>query len=405
MGSSCLQPSVMTSNAAARSDRAIRVTTPRQPISLANPDAVAVAIPYLLGFRPEDSVVLLWIADGRLALTQRVDLPEGELSAEHQAEFLGALLNSGWDTKAHSVIACVISQPSQCPAPTPGPGDSGELRGTHLMVGLAKCLQERGVHLLDALLIEQQSQGPTRWWSYLCEETCCPRQGREVPESVRLGIAAAFTLEGFAVANSRTDIVQSLHADPSLVQQLAEHLRQRSIPTEPTALERWRTVQLAKTRQILGLTVSGSPVHPAALTDPRRPTLSVRQLGEVLHSIGDVRVRDCVLWSLSRAGDLRGVMPPLMESLRAAPDAWVPPMSCCVAVATWLTGDGARASIALERALTVEPGYSLARLLDLALRSGMPPTRWAAMMAGLSEQDCRGGTLDDEGLPGSARAL
>ncbi|MFM8349893.1 MAG: DUF4192 domain-containing protein [Actinomycetales bacterium] len=397
----------MTSNSAARIDRAIRVTTPQQPISLANPDAVAVAIPYLLGFRPEHSVVLLWIEDGRLALTQRVDLPSGELSADQQADFVDALLNSGWDTNAHSVIACVISATSQGIAPTTEPERAGstELRWTDLVVGLGKCLEDRGVQILDALLIDQRSQESTRWWSYLCAAGCCPPQGREVPESVRVGIAAAFTLEGFAVANSRTDIVQSLQADPSLVVQLAKRLRRRSIPVEATARERWRTAQLTKTRQILGLTEPGSPAHPAAPADPRRPTLSVRQLGEVLHSLGDVRVRDCVLWSLSRADDLRAVVPPLMQSLCAAPDDWVPPVSCCVAVATWLSGDGARASMAVERALTVEPTYSLARLLDLALRSGMPPTRWAAMMAGLSEQDCRGGNLDNEGLPRSARAL
>jgi hypothetical protein len=41
----------------------------------------------------------------------------------------------------------------------------------------------------------------------------------------------------------------------------------------------------------------------------------------------------------------------------------------------WQAGDGALANITVEAALRADPGYSLARLLSLALRSALPPSR------------------------------
>jgi transposase len=49
---------------------------------------------------------------------------------------------------------------------------------------------------------------------------------------------------------------------------------------------------------------------------------------------------------------------------RALPDGQAAPMLTVLANVAWWLGDGALARTALERALAVEPGYRLARLLD-----------------------------------------
>ncbi|MDQ3158501.1 MAG: DUF4192 domain-containing protein [Actinomycetota bacterium] len=59
-----------------------------------------------------------------------------------------------------------------------------------------------------------------------------------------------------------------------------------------------------------------------------------------------------------------------------------PPVLCLAAFAAWLVGDGAQALIAVERALQVEPGYSMARLLLQMLDSGFSPESWAGFDAG-----------------------
>lgn len=52
------------------------------------------------------------------------------------------------------------------------------------------------------------------------------------------------------------------------------------------------------------------------------------------------------------------------------------PVLCLAAFAAWLAGDGAQALIAIERALTAEPGYSMAKMILQALDSCLSPEHW-----------------------------
>lgn len=52
------------------------------------------------------------------------------------------------------------------------------------------------------------------------------------------------------------------------------------------------------------------------------------------------------------------------------------PVLCLAAFAAWLTGDGAQALIAVERALDAEPGYPMGVLISRMLDAGLSPERW-----------------------------
>jgi hypothetical protein len=57
------------------------------------------------------------------------------------------------------------------------------------------------------------------------------------------------------------------------------------------------------------------------------------------------------------------------------PQPWAAPWLTVTGFVAWQAGDGALANIAVEAALRADPGYSLARLLSVALRSALPPSR------------------------------
>lgn len=63
----------------------------------------------------------------------------------------------------------------------------------------------------------------------------------------------------------------------------------------------------------------------------------------------------------------------------------VPPFEAAVlsltAFAAWLTGDGAQALIAVERALDADRKYSMARLMLQMLEGGVSPSHWIALQA------------------------
>jgi hypothetical protein len=62
------------------------------------------------------------------------------------------------------------------------------------------------------------------------------------------------------------------------------------------------------------------------------------------------------------------------DLVRGAADAWVPAPAALLAFTAWQCGEGALASIAIDRALACDPGYSMALLLREILDAGVPPS-------------------------------
>jgi Domain of unknown function (DUF4192) len=52
------------------------------------------------------------------------------------------------------------------------------------------------------------------------------------------------------------------------------------------------------------------------------------------------------------------------------------PAATLLGFSAWLSGDGALAWCAVERALDADPGYSLASLLTQLLAGAVPPSSW-----------------------------
>lgn len=64
----------------------------------------------------------------------------------------------------------------------------------------------------------------------------------------------------------------------------------------------------------------------------------------------------------------------VLEAVAAhAPRRLAAPALTLLAFLAWWSGDGGRAGYRLDAALAAEPGHRLARLLDAALRAGLPP--------------------------------
>lgn len=118
--------------------------------------------------------------------------------------------------------------------------------------------------------------------------------------------------------------------------------------------------------------------------------LSDSDLLRVAAWVSSIEVRDEV-WGLIRRDDADD----MLRVLTLVSGAVVPPLEPAVlsltAFAAWLTGDGAQALIAVERALRADPDYSMARLVLEILEAGLSPTLWTAFVDG----DASGGR-DDE---------
>ena len=105
--------------------------------------------------------------------------------------------------------------------------------------------------------------------------------------------------------------------------------------------------------------------------------------------VSSIAVRDAVWSRLTRenADDV-------LRALTAVCAGVVPPFEPAVlsltAFAAWLTGDGAQALMAVERALRADPAYSMARIILDVLQGGVSPAHWAGFEADTDSLSRRG---------------
>jgi hypothetical protein len=312
-------------------------------LRLRSPADVVSAVPYLIGFHPTDSVVVLACDNGQGAYAVRLDLTAQDALLEHIADLVAR-------RRPEAVILA-------------GYGAAG--RVTPMVERVRDRLQARGVRLREALRVEGD-----RFWSYLCSNlSCCPPEGTRVDVSAS-PIAAAAIAGGLVALPDRGELTRMLAPVGG------EGMRQ-AIARAEARVARWAEegVDVVPARMATeGVPLVRLVVERACAGSNPPSDDEVAWLGILLASI---RVRD-EAWVRMRQPDLdahihlwRHVLTRVSEPYAAAP-------ACLLAYAAWRTGEGALANIALDRAFAADPHYSMARLLQELFISGLPP--WSLPM-------------------------
>ena len=307
-------------------------------LRLRSPADVVAAIPYLIGFHPADSVVVLACDNARGAYAVRLDLTAQDALLEHIADLVARRRPEG-------VIVAGY-----------GPID----RVTPMVERVRDRLDASGVRLREALRVEAG-----RFWSYLCSDSaCCPPEGTHVDVSTS-PVAAAAIAGGLVALPDRHELERALEPTGG------EQMRQATARAE-RKLAAWAESDTATvpTHMITeGVPLVRRLIERACAGSGPPPDDEVAWLGILLVSL---RVRD-EAWVRMKDPELeahirlwRYVLTRVAEPYAAAP-------ACLLSFAAWRAGDGALANIALDRALAADPSYSMARLLQELFISGLPP--------------------------------
>ena len=339
---------------------------------IAGPDSIVASIPHIIGFIPQDSLVVIWLRHGCVRLTMRIDLPAAQDSPLPLVETVLAHRAPG-----DEVILCIMS----------AVGDSvrdsaRDLPFSGLMSMLLARLGETDSQVRDAL-----HAAGDRWWSYLCDEhECCPAAGTPIDRGIAEGVAARFALVGAARFPDREAVIALCAADP--VRQQVNRSRVRGARRARSArlarssdsareLELWRDESIVRVRDLL--------LTPCEIDSTSE--------ADALVALCDVRVRDTVLWDVanSTGHDAHRAFDRAAELLRGAPVGVIAPIGSVTALLAWLIGDGVRAGAALDRVTNQNPDYALADLLHRSISAGLPPAGWVHMMRGIAREACRGG--------------
>ena len=359
-----------------RRKRARRATEPvlPAPARIRGPGDLVVATPYLLGFRPESSLVLLATGGPRrqTRMTARVDLPPESAPAAELGPYLTGLCQAVGRAGAEQVSVLVY------PGALEDPALHGlELPRRDLVEALGATFARGGLEVVEALCVVATDDGQERYWSYLCSwEHCCPREGTVTDERTGTDVRLAFVGVGRAPRRDRAELVASLapadEEDPAAavlniaVEAATEAFVEQVLgcgPNQLAALRRWR--RRTATRLDAALR--------AAALDPAAGRLDVDTQALLVVALLDLQVRDLLVAEAlrgERLPELGDALTPLVRRVRS--DA-LAPVAATQAMVSYLRGDGALAWVAVDRALADDPEHPLASLLARSLAAGLPP--------------------------------
>ncbi|MGH3389518.1 MAG: DUF4192 domain-containing protein [Actinomadura sp.] len=320
----------------------------RPPMVIRTPADLVSAVPYLLGFHPEDSLVVIGSGGPHGTCALRIDLPPAGVAAEAIADRFAQMLRR--NDFPHAMLV----------------GYGSADRVTPLIDAARPALAECEVELHDALRVTGG-----RFWSYLCSDPdCCPVEGTPFDVATSI-VAAQATFAGQVALAGRAELARTVAPLGGIAR---ESMREATGRAENRLFEVFRAESDAA-RVRSRMAEEGLPFLRELLARTgrggRRPSDDeIAWLGVVL---GYLRVRDeaWVRIDLTRPeahiAFWRDVLCRVEEQYAAAP-------ACLLAYAAFAAGNGGLANVALERAFDADPDYSMARLLHGLISTGAPPS-------------------------------
>jgi hypothetical protein len=314
------------------------------------PHDLLAAVPFLIGYHPTNSLVIISIKDGALEMAMRVDFPINPPEGAYQ--LLASHLKR--DQADGALIVAYVPD--------------GRTDGEAVLEETADAVVALDVPIRELMIVENG-----RWRSLLCDdESCCPPEGNPIEEFESSRIAAEQVASG------------KLMPYPD-----SEGLTHSISPTITAKDINWNA-------QVLGFRID--PEDNDLNSKQRDGAESVLLLADfyiqdgfckdfdliarVLGRLSDIQVRDFALGChTAETSDSYWAM--WRDLMRMAPPKFVAPVASLFAAIAYENGEGALAQRALDRAIEDQPDYSLSRLLRRVFSSGWPPSGFSQLRAEL----------------------
>jgi hypothetical protein len=347
-------------------------------VALCSSAELADALPYLLGFYPNDSVVLVSLHgdQGRFGGRLRLGIPADPGEWPEAATALAECLARGGEQRGGRPDAVVVFL-----CKDPAEGESPAL----IMERLRPLAQ--GLRLacgaLDVPVIEALCLSGGRWFSYCSPpSTCPPADGTQITTSRDSVMAAAAAYAGIRVRESLREMEARLtppaELDSSARQQAMDDACAELVPqvldTDGSVKVRRRTLSLVE--KSLERFRAASPQEDGPQGDRADDVLLADdEAVRMLVGLQDRTTRDhAAVWNEPPHGDaaLRLWRALARRCVHPYQDYAAAPLTLAGWVA-WSSGDETTAEVAFGRALSLDPDYTFARLLSAALAGGLDP--------------------------------
>jgi hypothetical protein len=326
-------------------------SSPSRTVPITSPTGIIQVVPYLLGFHPGRDVVIIGTRPPRhtVKITLRYSLDPAAVT-DQVGHALAVLSTQHYDT------AVAV-------------GYGPEKLVTPFMDWLRPEAEAQGIRFTELLRVDT---GQKRYWSYRCENPdCCAPEGTSYELTTNSTVTDMLASGMSEVLASREVLAATIgpctgdeatsmeRATRKAERRAARILRQTPQPGKPVGKH--------------GLALAGiRAVQQAIRKYHRGDTLTHNEAAWLLVVLRDQWVRDDA-WSRMDASDHQAHLRLWTDLTHLALPGYVVTPASLLAFVAWQHGNGAFANIALDRAMTENPDYSMARILRDALAVGMEP--------------------------------
>lgn len=300
-----------------------------------SPEDVLAMVPVVLGFTPADSLVMLTFG-ATSAFHARVDLPDRPREVR---QVVASLLEPA---ARHRVTRVLLV----------GYADDPD-RVERITGAVRDAFERAGIEVLGRLAADG-----ARWW-HLPREEDEPGTAYDVSAHP---FAAEAVWRGLVTHETRTDLAETMAPDPCAVRQTEQALAGLAAHGATGAAEAAWAAGLVRQCAAAGST------PPAGA------------LARLLAGMSDVTVRDAAWFTLDSTG-AAGHLAFWTDVVRRCPQSHLAAPASVLGFAAWISGQGALAWCAVDRAREADPAYPLAGLLGEVLSSAMPPSAWERIVA------------------------
>ncbi|UNO43777.1 DUF4192 family protein [Streptomyces sp. MST-110588] len=348
-------------------------------VTLRSPAELADALPYLLGFYPDDSIVLVALHGprGRFGGRVRLGIPADRTQWPYICDQLASCLITAGEQRGRrpdGVIVYLCREPRE--------GETGRdvmERLRPLAQRLRTACGSLDVPVLEALCI---SRG--RYWSYCCPDfRCCPVEGSALVMPGTSVMAAAAAFAGVQVGGSLREMEARLtaHSGPraggqeKALDATALALIPRMLRTQDQMDVRKETLDLAArlVHRFREDPPTGSRRARDACDDA---LLADGEAAQLILGLQDRAARDQAATRWMEGADAEPALRLWRALSRRCVNGYTEHAVAPLALAgwaAWSTDDEPAARVALGRALSIDPEYLFAQLLHHALNEGLDP--------------------------------
>ncbi len=314
------------------------------------PHDLLAAVPFLIGYHPTDSLVLISVKSDSLEMAMRIDFPKNPPEGSYQ------LLASHLKRDNSEGALIVAYEPAN------------SLAGPEVLHNVADAVASLDIPIRELMLVRNN-----HWRSLLCsDDKCCPPEGNQIEEFVNSRIAAEQVASGKVLPFSDSEGLTHSISATILAKDLNWNAQVVGFRVDPDA-NNLNELQRDGAESILLL---------ADFYSQNGFCKDYDLMARVLGRLSDIQVRDFAL-GCHTDQTINSYWAMWRDLLRIAPPKFVAPVASVFASIAYENGEGALAHRALDRAIEDDPEYSLARLLRRVFSSGWPPSGFAQLRSEL----------------------